>query len=278
MNNGLSSFCPENRTYFTFWPLTWLNRTPRPATISPATGVPIMIQRSAGVRTRTASFRIPAMITAAASPTRIAQPNSAILGRLRCGRPGSASEKVPKPVQCPRPVKTSAPTPEASRPGRSTSSSIALLKPAASMSRNAPTSGEPSKVLMAAKLPAAPSTTTAWLVSPLTACLTAHAHRPPPSAISGASGPSTAPQPSVISAAIAMPGRSLAGARPPTVRPSAGLWPPVPGRYLIVAATPRPPRRSSGNGHQTGIPWNPSCPGSRLKSHRCSLSAATRKK
>ena len=202
------------------------------------------------------------MITAAARPTRIAQPNSATLGGPMCGRPGSASENVPSPVQCPSPVNTSAPTPAASRPGSSTSSSIALLSPAASISRNAPTRGEPSSVLMAAKLPAAPSTTTAWFVSPLTACRTAQAHRPPPSAISGASGPSTAPVPSVISAASAMPGSSLAGASPPTFRPSAGLCPPVPGRYLITAATARPPSSSSGNGHQAGTSWNPSWPGS----------------
>ena len=120
-----------------------------------------MIQRSAVGRTRTASLRIAAMITAAARPITIAQPNSSRLGRATCGRPGRASENVPSPVQWPRPVNTRAPTPAASRPGSSTSSSVALLRPAASISRNAPTSGEPSSVLMAAKLPAALSTTTA---------------------------------------------------------------------------------------------------------------------
>ena len=128
----------------------------------------------------------------------------------------------------------SAPTPAASRPGTSTSSSVTPPKPIASISRKAPLSGEPSSVAMAAKLPAAP--TTALTCGDAAAALdrlTVHAASPPPRAMSGASGPRTAPKPSVARAASAMPGSSLAGNTPPVFRPSAGEWPPVPGKYLI---------------------------------------------
>ena len=51
--------------------------------------------------------------------------------------------------------------PAASRPGRNTTPIIGPAIPATSISRKAPTIGEPSRVLMAAKLPAAPMTTVA---------------------------------------------------------------------------------------------------------------------
>ncbi len=66
----------------------------------------------------------------------------------------SASENVPRPVQASSPTKTSAPMPEASRPGSATRLRVAPAMPAASMMRKAPSSGEPSSVLTAAKLPA----------------------------------------------------------------------------------------------------------------------------
>ena len=72
-----------------------------------------------------------------------------------------ASEKVPRPVQLSRPRKTRAPMPEASSPGRATRLSVAPAMPAASMMRNAPSSGEPSRVLTAAKLPAEAMTVSA---------------------------------------------------------------------------------------------------------------------
>ena len=90
--------------------------------------------------------------------------------------------------------------------------------------------GEPSSVLIAAKLPADAITVTAiggasffsrWMVS---------AARPPPIAISGASGPRTAPRLSVVSAARMMPGSSRSRAPPPVLNPKAGEWPPFPGR------------------------------------------------
>ena len=67
--------------------------------------------------------------------------NSATVGEPTWGRPGMASENVPSPVQASRPMKISEPTPAASRPGTSTSSSMDPPSPEASISRNAPVSG-----------------------------------------------------------------------------------------------------------------------------------------
>ena len=130
--------------------------------------------------------------------------------------------------------------------------------PAISMRRNAPTSGEPSSVAMAAKLPAAPMTATAMCgASFLTRCI-ASTPSPLPIAISGASGPSTTPRLSVASAAAAMPKSSIGGMGPDDLKPSEGSWPPVPGRYWMAAATSTPLSASHGSGHHSGAAWNPS--------------------
>ena len=121
-----------------------------------------------------------------------------------------ASENVPSPVQWPRPMNTSAPMPDASSPGTSTSSIVGPPSPPASISRNAPTMGEPSSVLTDAKLPVAASTDCTCSALAARTRLTAQAPSPPPSAISGASGPRTAPKPSVARAARTTPGISLA--------------------------------------------------------------------
>ena len=78
-----------------------------------------------------------------------------MLGEPTAGRSGIARENVPKPVSESRPMKISAPTPEASSPGRSTAVASAPPTLDASSSRNAPASGVPSRVLIAAKLPVA---------------------------------------------------------------------------------------------------------------------------
>ena len=52
------------------------------------------------------------------------------------------SENVPSPVSVSRPMKMSEPMPAASSPGTSTSSSVAPPSPDASISRNAPSSGD----------------------------------------------------------------------------------------------------------------------------------------
>jgi hypothetical protein len=84
---------------------------------------------------------------------------------------------------------------------------------------------------MAAKLPAA--ATTVWVLagaSRLTS-RTATTPRPAPSAISGASGPSTTPRHRVANAASTIPGSSIGDGGPsPALNPSAGEWPPLPGR------------------------------------------------
>ena len=141
-----------------------------------------------------------------------------------------ASENVPRPVQCPSPVKISAPTPADSRPGTSTSSSDAPPRPATSISRNAPTMGEPSSVLMDAKVPAAATMARACAGASRLATRIAQIARPPPSAISGASGPSTAPSVSVASAASTTPGSCAGPGAPLVLSPSTGEWPPRPGR------------------------------------------------
>ena len=120
---------------------------------------------------------------------------------------------------------------------------------------------------MAAKLPAAAIIATAWPVASRRAARTARAPRPAPIAISGASGPSTAPKHRVASAASVTPGSSRAvGAAAPAWKPSAGEWPPRPGRYRIVRATRTPHTRSMGSGHQAGWWPNPTAWGRSVKS------------
>ena len=110
--------------------------------------------------------------------------------------------------------------PEASRPGSATRLRVAPAMPAASMIRKAPSSGEPSSVLMAAKLPADAMIVTAIGGASRLARRTVSAASPPPMAISGASGPRTAPSPSVARAASTMPGRSRPVAGPaPVLKP-----------------------------------------------------------
>ena len=191
----------------------------------------------------------------------IAQRNSAPVGLPTDGRFGTASENVPKPVQASRPTKISEPIPAASRPGTSTTPSIGPPIPATSIIRNAAGSGDPSSVLMAAKLPAAPITAVACAgASFLTRCRM-RTPRPAPIAINGASGPSTTPRLRVAKAARAMPGRSI-GLTGPVLNPSAGLCPAVPGRYRMVRLTSTPAVTSSGTGHHIGTESNPSSPGS----------------
>ena len=83
---------------------------------------------------------------------------------------------------------------------------------------------------MAAKLPAAPMTTLAIAgASRFTKCRMS-TPRPLPSAINGASGPSTAPSAKVARAAKKMPGSRRASTAPSDLNPSDGSCPPVPGR------------------------------------------------
>jgi len=99
--------------------------------------------------------------------------------------------------------------PAASNPGTSTTPRIAPPIPAASISRNAPTIGEPRSVLIAAKLPAAPITAIAIAGASRLTSRTVKTPRPLPIAISGASGPSTTPSESVAKDARTIPGSSI---------------------------------------------------------------------
>ncbi len=120
--------------------------------------------------------------------------------------------------------------PAASSPGTSATLIMPPPRPAASISRNAPVSGDPSRVLIAAKLPAAPTATVACFGASLRTRRIAITPIPLPIAISGASGPSTTPSARVANEARITAGSSLGSVAPPALNPSAGLWPPVPGR------------------------------------------------
>ena len=71
-------------------------------------------------------------------------------------------------------------------------------------------------------------------------------------AMSGISGPSTAPKISVASAARMTPGSWTGAGAPWTAKPPAGEAPPLPGRYWMAAAARTPPTARTGSGHHTG--------------------------
>ena len=205
--------------------------------------------------------RIPHPSSAPATPMATAQAIVATVGSTAGGTDVRASEKLPRPVQLSSPTKTRAPMPEANNPGRATSVSVAPPMPAASMIRNAPSTGEPRSVLIAAKLPAdAMIVRNIGGASLCTRC-TVSAASPPPMAIRGASGPRTAPRLSVVSAARTTPGSSLsAGGPAPALNPNAGEWPPLPGRYRMVIPVTSPHRTNHGTGHHAGAsPAKTSC-------------------
>lgn len=164
------------------------------------------------------------------APTTTAQHMVATVGFTAGGTDVSARENVPSPVRSSSPMKTTAPIPEASSPGIATRLSVAPPSPAASMIRNAARIGEPNNVLMAVKLPAEAMMTMAIGGASFFSRCTVRTARPPPIAMSGASGPRTAPRLSVASAARMMPGNSLSTGVPPAWNPNAGEWPPLPGR------------------------------------------------
>jgi hypothetical protein len=212
------------------------------------------------------------------TPTTIAHRNSDTRGLPAGGMSGTASEKVPKPLQSSSPMKISEPTPAASSPGASTTPSIAPPIPATSIIRNAAGRGEPRSVLIAAKLPAAPITTLAVSGALRLTRWTARTPRPLPIAIRGASGPRTTPRLSVANEAMTIPGSSIGCTGPDALNPSAGLCPAVPGRYRIVSATSRPLSASSGIGHQAGWLSKPRSPGSVPNRYCCSSATPSRKK
>ena len=174
-------------------------------------------------------------------PMPTAQQVSATVGLPANGIGPTLSEKVPNPVQLSSPTKMSEPTPAARSPGVSTTPKSGPPIPAASISKKAPARGEPNSVETAAKLPAVPMTTRAVAGASFFTRCTARTPRPLPMAMSGASGPSTAPRHRVAREARTMPGRSTGSTGPVDLNPSAGSWPAVPWRCSIVRARPRGP-------------------------------------
>ena len=188
------------------------------------------------------------------------------------------SEDVPRPVHESRPMKTSDPTPAATRPGTSTSAMVGPARPEPSISRNAASNGEPNSALMALKLPAAAITASALGGASRAARRTAQTPSPPPSAMRGASGPMTAPRQRPASAAKKMLGSSMGdGAPRPGWNPSAGDSPPLPGRCWMVSPTSRPASASRGSGHHVGTLSNPRSSGRSVKSQSCASSTTQRK-
>ena len=101
--------------------------------------------------------------------------------------------------------------------------------------------GELKSSAIAAMLPAAAITACASAGVSFFSERIAKTPSPAPSAISGASGPSTRPPPIVAKAARMIPGSSIGWTgSPPIASPSAGTWPPSPGRRSIAAAVSRP--------------------------------------
>ena len=59
-----------------------------------------------------------------------------------------------------------------------------------------------------------------------------------------------------------MPGSSTGEGGPaPILNPSAGEWPPLPGRYRRVRPTSTPASSSGRSGHHSGSEWKPTCLG-----------------
>ena len=213
---------------------------------SPVTGVS-MERRCATIGcSKSASRLIAVPRTAAARPIPIAQTNSPTVGVVNVGMSGTDSENVPNPVEL-----VEADEDEGAYSGREQTwnqhdPQHRPTHPDASMSRNAPASGEPRSVLIAAKLAAAAITMTACWGHPSSGAVWRGHPCPLPIAMSGASGPRTTPRLRVAKDAMMMPGRSIGRTGPVVLNPSAGSWPAVPGRCWIVSPTSTAQRRAAG--------------------------------
>ena len=136
-------------------------------------------------------------------------------------------------------------------PGIRISGRVAPPRPLASITSTAATIGEPKITEIAAKLPAAAMIRSSCGGASRLASLTESIASAAPMAMSGASGPSTAPRPRVATAASTMPG-NIAGSFPPTWSPCAGTCPPLPGRYRIARATGIPASPTTTGYHHDG--------------------------
>ena len=162
---------------------------------------------------------------------------------------------VLRPVNDPIPIETSEPIPAASRPGIRTSGIRDPPRPAASIRITAAMIGEPNRNETAAKVAEVASSVPSSGGASGRIARTMRNPRPPPSAIRGASGPTTSPSPIEAMAASNTPGRST-GWVGEALRPSAGTCPPLPGRRAIAKAAITPAIASTGRYHQSGAPWS----------------------
>ena len=189
---------------------------------------------------------------------------------------GRASVPIGSPVQLPSPVNSTAPTPLETKHGTMATMTVPLAIATTSSSRITATSGLPKMVAIAAADPASAMSIRPCGSDPSFVRSAANSARPPPRAISGASGPITAPSDRPARAASVTPGR-LRGSVSPPARPSAGTCPPRPGRYRMAAPTARPARASTGSGNQAGGVAQPSWWGSPCQTSCCSHWTPARK-
>lgn len=210
-------------------------------------------------------MRIAAISTATGIPHR----KSPASGLASGGTSGRVSALVDSPVHCPKPVKTSAPTPLASRQGSSRSTSCGPPRPAASTIITAATRGPPRMVEIAVVEPAVPSTSTVLASASLFTARTMSSARPLPTAIRGASGPSTTPRGSVARAAKSTPGSSFGPSGGPP-RPWTGTCPPCPVARVTTGPSSSPASSSAGSGHHQGARSYPAASGSESHTQCCS--------
>lgn len=166
---------------------------------------------------------------------------------------GMASAPISRPDHRPSPVKSRPPTPLDSRHGSTTNINWGRASPSTSRKITAATSGLPKIAEIAAADPAAARIVA--LLGSVDRRVRRMASRasPLPIAISGASGPTTAPPTRLATAAITTPGTST-GRVAPAPTPSTGGWPARPGRCLTARATTPPATPIVRIGHQAGGP------------------------
>ena len=167
----------------------------------------------------------------------------------------NGSTPIPRPVHWPRPVNNRAPTPLETRHGRTTSMVRLRSRPRSSRKITTATRGLPKMADIAAAAPAAATMATAPGSSPILVRLMARRASPPPIAISGASGPTTAPPTRLAAAASTMPG-SVFGAVVPPAEPRDGNVTAVPGQVLDRQRhqhAGHPDRQDRPPGRQLGV-------------------------
>ena len=169
------------------------------------------------------------------------------------------SEKVPRPVHLPEADEDQKTDAGGHRLGREDEAgSIGPLIADASISRNAPSNGEPSSALIAAKLPVGDHRCSCSACRLPGLVVPPRPASPPPIAIKGASGPSTMPPARPTTAASATPG---------TADGRGGAWTDETGQRRVPAASRQVPDHGAddeaGQDERCGPP--PGAPRSRAR-------------